>query len=206
MSIEILRYAELEPMPWLNGGGVTHEIVRRSSAKDPDDFDWRVSIADVVQDGPFSTLPGIDRILVLCDGGRMILNVDGLSQELTRARPFIFAGESNVTCEVPSGPTQDLNVMTRRGSCVAKLDIVEILGSTTQQITMLGPHLLVVLHGEVRASGATSSQERRLQHFDSVSIENETDFVLGGAGLIASISIEPTAPGHRLEPVDSQGS
>ncbi len=40
-------------MPWKNGGGVTTEIcVSPPSGA----FDWRVSIATVNADGPFSTL------------------------------------------------------------------------------------------------------------------------------------------------------
>ena len=124
----------------------------------------------------------------------MILEVDRSAQELTRARPFIFTGESSVTCKVPSGPTQDLNVMTRRDACIAELDIVDILRSTETRIRTRGTHLLVVLDGDVGVSDATLNKERRLQRFDSIYIENETEVVLDGAGMVASISIDRIVP------------
>ena len=96
-----------------------------------------------------------------------------------------------MTCEVPDGPTQDLNVMTRRGRCSVKLEIFELLGSTTQPIKPSGPHLLIVINGDVGVSDATSSEQRRLQRFDSIYIENEAQVVVDGAGMVASISIDP---------------
>ena len=36
-------------------------------------FDWRVSVADVAADGPFSRFPGVDRVLVLIAGAGMRL-------------------------------------------------------------------------------------------------------------------------------------
>ena len=52
-------------MPWKNGGGVTSELARSPQA---DEFDWRLSVAEVATDGPFSQFPGIDRLLVLLSG------------------------------------------------------------------------------------------------------------------------------------------
>ena len=40
-------------------------------------FDWRVSLADVTADGPFSAFPGIDRTLTVVEGAGMDLVVDG---------------------------------------------------------------------------------------------------------------------------------
>ena len=53
-------------MPSLNGRGTTTELAREDA---PDGtMLWRLSAADVIEDGPFSTLPGIDRILLLTEG------------------------------------------------------------------------------------------------------------------------------------------
>ena len=41
-------------MPWKNGGGQTTELVRNS----PDgDYSWRLSLADIDLNGPFSSFP-----------------------------------------------------------------------------------------------------------------------------------------------------
>ena len=47
--MEIIRFAELKPEPWRNGGGVTRELASHPKAASAQDgaWDWRVSIADV---------------------------------------------------------------------------------------------------------------------------------------------------------------
>src|SRR5665647_2813187 len=67
----IVRFAELPVIPWRNGGGVTREVVA-SGGSDPQDFDWRISIADVSQSGPFSAFPGVDRVITLVEGARPV--------------------------------------------------------------------------------------------------------------------------------------
>jgi environmental stress-induced protein Ves len=54
-------------MPWKNGGGQTTEIAVSAGASLAD-FDWRVSIAEINADGPFSAFAGVDRTLVLLSG------------------------------------------------------------------------------------------------------------------------------------------
>ncbi|MBK5332899.1 MAG: HutD family protein, partial [Ilumatobacteraceae bacterium] len=44
-------------MPWANGLGSTSVVARRP---DDDGWVWRISLADVVSDGPFSRLPDVD--------------------------------------------------------------------------------------------------------------------------------------------------
>jgi environmental stress-induced protein Ves len=47
-------------MPWKNGGGETTEIAVFPDGAGLSDFDWRVSMARVDGDGPFSSFPGIE--------------------------------------------------------------------------------------------------------------------------------------------------
>jgi hypothetical protein len=47
---------------WSNGLGWTREIARSPAVGD---FDWRVSIAEVDRDAPFSVFPGVEREIVL---------------------------------------------------------------------------------------------------------------------------------------------
>ena len=55
------------------GGGSTTEIAVAPPGAGFDDFDWRVSLATITQDGPFSAFPGIDRTLALVDGDGCLL-------------------------------------------------------------------------------------------------------------------------------------
>lgn len=112
MGGRLLRAADRVAMPWKNGGGETATVALFPEGAGLSDFDWRVSIARVDGDGPFSAFPGIDRTLTLLSGGSMALNGLVLTPD---SAPFAFDGEMPVTAVVTGGPIHDLNVMTRRG-------------------------------------------------------------------------------------------
>ncbi|WP_377294483.1 HutD family protein [Rhizobium sp. SG2393] len=115
--MRILRRADYRRMPWKNGGGLTEEIAVHPPGADMDGFDWRLSIAHVDTDGPFSRFPGIDRSIAVLSGGGMGLSVEGGDEValLEAAAPFAFDGGSAVVSRLFAGPTVDLNIMTRRG-------------------------------------------------------------------------------------------
>lgn len=75
--MKILRASEYKTMPWKNGGGVTVEIAIHPPSASMDAFDWRISMATVAQDGPFSSFPGIDRTLAIIEGNGMALAIAG---------------------------------------------------------------------------------------------------------------------------------
>jgi len=54
MSLNRFDVHDLPAMTWKNGGGVTREIICQPLGAGMDDFDWRVSIAHIASDGPFS--------------------------------------------------------------------------------------------------------------------------------------------------------
>jgi len=104
---------------WRNGAGWTREI-----AVEPEgDWAWRLSIAEIEQDGPFSRFPGIDREIVLLSGNGVRLRFDeggvhALEPPHGRLR---FAGEAGVHGELIDGVTQDFNLMWRRDLVDAQL-------------------------------------------------------------------------------------
>lgn len=55
--MKIIRASEYKTMPWKNGGGVTVEIAIHPPGASVNAFDWRISMATVAQDGPFSSFP-----------------------------------------------------------------------------------------------------------------------------------------------------
>lgn len=100
-------------MPWRNGGGRTAEIFVEGDAAAPD---WRLSLAIIEQDGPFSAWPGVDRTLVWLDGGRLELDVNGEGRCLDRlGQRTEFAGGDSVDAVVVQRTTV-LNLMVRRAS------------------------------------------------------------------------------------------
>ena len=106
---------------WKNGAGWTREILRWPM--ESEDWDWRLSIAEVDKEGPFSAFPGVDRELVLLAGeGMRLLFEDGEVAELQPPHDRVrFAGERTVRSELVAGPTQDFNLMWKRDRVEAQL-------------------------------------------------------------------------------------
>jgi len=119
----VLSPTDYRRMPWKNGGGHTTEIAVHPAGSGFASFAWRVSVADVLQDGLFSPFAGVDRTLVLLAGAGMRLTGDGEPQELrTPFEPVGFSGDRSLTCNLLAGPVRDFNLMVRRGA--ARGDIV----------------------------------------------------------------------------------
>nr|WP_295825454.1 HutD family protein [uncultured Azospirillum sp.] len=123
-SVTRLTPADHRRVPWKNGGGVTTELAVEPAADGR--FVWRVSIADVVEPGPFSAFPGYDRLIAVVEGDGMRLSVDGATPvERRRLDPaFAFPGEAPVWCEPTAGPIRDVNLMLDRASAAGTLTLL----------------------------------------------------------------------------------
>lgn len=121
MNVTLIPANEYRRERWKNGLGWTREVLRWPPQSD--DWDWRVSIAEVDKAGPFSSFPGVERELVLLSGEGMRLHFDdGESVELAPPHGrHHFAGERSLQAELVNGPTQDFNLMWRRGRVAATL-------------------------------------------------------------------------------------
>jgi environmental stress-induced protein Ves len=127
MKLQRFCVDDLPAMPWKNGGGVTREIVSLPPGAGINDFDWRVSIAHIASDGPFSAFPGVDRIITLLSGGGVHLQSEGgeVNHRLDMPlAPLAFAGESPIHARLLAGDCHDFNVMTRRAVCSASLQVL----------------------------------------------------------------------------------
>ncbi|MBD8881438.1 HutD family protein [Rhodanobacter sp. 7MK24] len=115
--MSITRLADSPAKPWKNGMGRTRELVIHPATATMDDFQWRVSIAEVENAAPFSPFPGIDRVIALLDGEGFTMKMgDGRHHSLTTpCVPFAFAGETGVDIALAGGPSRDFNLMLRRG-------------------------------------------------------------------------------------------
>ena len=67
---------QIAPQPWKNGAGLTREIAVARNAATECGFDWRLSVAEVARDAPFSAFPGVDRCIVLLRGAGLQLGAD----------------------------------------------------------------------------------------------------------------------------------
>ena len=176
-------------VPWKNGGGVTREIAAWPEGSGMDDFAWRVSLAEVGADGPFSAFPDVDRTLTVVEGAGMDLTVGGARQLVnTRYVPRDFRGDVPTDCRLLDGPVVNLNVMWRRGADTTAPTVAVVRGS----LRLCTDALVVALDGTAEVAGLT------LGPYDAVLLGDE-DTVLRARGRTAVIGLS----GQAVPPVRS---
>jgi environmental stress-induced protein Ves len=141
---------------WKNGAGWTREILRWPEAGA---WDWRLSIAEIEEDAPFSAFPGVERELVLLSGNGLRLRFgDGRVVALQPPHERLrFAGEEDVRGELVDGPTQDFNLMWRRDAVEAELWHRPLVGP---MVIFAEPRTIWFLH--LLAGQARFADESRL--------------------------------------------
>ena len=188
VSFSVLRLDAYPIVPWRNGAGVTREIACSPVGASAEEFDWRVSIADVRPSSTFSTFAGVDRVILPLDPPPMVLTVDGTPHELTRHEPFAFDGEAVTSCQVDGGPSRDLNVMTRRGRIGAA---VVVLDDALVDVDSAGDRatLVVVLSGARSALSPESASPLELGGLDALVLRGGAVAQLSGSGRLAVIRL-----------------
>ncbi|QNQ10212.1 HutD/Ves family protein [Sphingomonas alpina] len=189
MTHQVLRAADRTPRPWKNGGGVTRDICAFPTGSAMDDFDWRLSMADVREAGPFSSFPGIDRVLMVLLG-RLELDFGAGDPPLaltpeTAAHPF--PGDIAVNGTPIRGPVTDLNLMVRRGLMTGAIRHLPA-GVIDIPATRLETRLIVATNDIEMRCGAGSYQ---LTRFDALLVSatdgREERFELSGPALLIEI-------------------
>jgi len=214
--MEIIRFADIHPEPWRNGGGVTRELASHPKVASAQDgaWDWRVSIADVSKAGDFSNFPGMERVITIIDGELLLLTVDGEEHPLEKYRPFRFSGEAASSATLPTGDIRDLNVIARASAFKGYTSIVEI--SKKRAHPVFEGQLAVLLEGKATvapgtdpeggasvedesdgASPATSAAEPvELNRYDAVVGSDTRSPEISGRGFVAVISIDKVDPAN----------
>jgi environmental stress-induced protein Ves len=145
-------------MPWRNGGGTTIEIAiaPEGASVAAERFLYRVSIADVASDGPFSRFPGYDRHIMLLAGDGMTLDGGEHGRiDLTSAFvPRTFSGDWDVAGELTGGAVRDFNLIVDRASASATLeargiDAAELVACAAGDVCIVH-----VIEGELTAASA----------------------------------------------------
>jgi environmental stress-induced protein Ves len=180
-------------MPWKNGGGTTTEIYRE------DDTDgemlWRVSIAGVSANGPFSTFPGYDRHIMNIEGEGMTLDGCAAGPLLVPPGfvPVSFSGDWSVSARLVSGAIRDFNLIARRASLCSGLESV-LLDSRKCFATTASRRLVYVFSGQLTANRSLveTGHSCLLEHSEELILEPE-----GGPARIAicTLNREPAQYG-----------
>lgn len=125
-GVRVLRYADYPVVPWRNGRGVTREVAASAVAmastnRDPGGDDlppvppptpaWRISMATVDSEVPFSDFGGRTRLLGVVEGDGLELTVDGRMSSLRPGGTFgPFAGGAPASARPLGGESLDLGV------------------------------------------------------------------------------------------------
>ena len=163
--MRILRAADHRRMPWKNGGGVTTEIAVFPEGAGLDEFEWRLSMANVASDGPFSLFADVDRTLAVLEGEGIVLSVEGRA-DVTLARtspPFAFAADRQCAARLITGPILDLNIMTRRDRFAHRLELV----GEGRSMTRSGAALTIAFCAVGSASISTRDERATLGTHDA---------------------------------------
>ena len=140
--------------PWKNGGGVTHEIAK---SEEDGAWLWRLSIAEVATDGPFSAFPGLSRILTVIEGEGLQLHLPDQNLSALPDKPVAFSGDVPVTSTLINGPIRDFNVIYDATKISATVEVEQgptrhMIGSVQSGILSLAG--LVKVDGQALPVGA----------------------------------------------------
>lgn len=110
-QVTMLLAADRVEEPWRNGGGSTREIAALPGPHGPV---WRLSMARVEADGPFSVFSGVTRTIMVMAGDEMSLNIAGVEVRID-SEPFTFDGGAVSYGALRGSAVTDFNVMIERG-------------------------------------------------------------------------------------------
>lgn len=196
-DVRRLTPADHRAMPWRNGGGTTTEIAisPEGTGLAGARFFYRVSIADVAVDGPFSRFGGYDRHIMLLAGAGMTLDcgAHGRIDLSERFVPRAFPGDWDVRGILVAGVVRDYNVIVDRSRASSTLDVHRL---AAPQALACEPGTICIVHvidGELAEAAAG----------DTLITEAPFDLVPRGAAHVAIARIvlrQPSVPGHGKPP------
>ncbi|MBX3699457.1 MAG: HutD family protein [Dokdonella sp.] len=192
--MRVIPASEQRRLRWKNDGGWTTEIARDPLAGDA--FRWRISIADIERDGPFSPFPGIDRHLLLLSGNGIELDIDGAPPRrlVQRFGCVRFAGEATVDCRLLGGPTRDFNLMVQRATLRAEVVARPLIGSMLIFAREGVEWLIHVLAGHLQAQGegrALDAATGDTLHIDRRGASGTSRIALDGGGELVLVQLLP---------------
>ena len=117
--LSVIRPEQFKTTLWKNCKGQTTELAINPGGQ-LDDFEWRISIADMSENGRFSKFNGYRRHLLLLSGVGLALSHDtGADVLLKPMEVTSFDGANQTTGELINGPVKNFNVMTKHTVCSA---------------------------------------------------------------------------------------
>lgn len=116
--IDVYPVDSIVPEAWRNGGGTTRTIATG-------DGPWRVSLASIERDGPYSRFPGIERTSLIVSGAGVTLTSDEAVVQLHPFAAETYDGDVAWNATLVGGPCVALNVMIATGRYSAYVGVVD---------------------------------------------------------------------------------
>lgn len=110
----------LRQQPWANGRGSTLQL---ACDRDDADWRWRLSVAQIEQDGAFSAYAGVRRLFAALDTPLTLIFPGDLERTLRRLEVHAFDGADAPRARLHDGPTRAFNLMLRddaQGELIAR--------------------------------------------------------------------------------------
>ena len=164
---------------WPNGAGSTTQVAISPTTATTADFDWRVSIATIDSESPFSRFDGVDRWLMPLSLDGMTLRVEGETTRLAGREAFAFSGESTISTIRVRESSLDLNLMVRRHFARGSLLALVVHGDTEVAASDDEAVVIVVLEGMPSVDGA------KLELLDAAELPPGTSIVVSGEAVLA---------------------
>ena len=165
-------------MPWANGGGTSYEIA--SDRNELGEWTWRLAMAPVNEDGPFSRIECVNRSLAVVDGAGMLLSVDRKKLQCLPMQVVRFRGDAITEAMLTDGPIMDINLMVRRREADGEIEIVSDAG------VLEGASIVVAVGGSAQVKCGDSTID--LEPHDSIlDCDAETVSLVSGTVCVVSV-------------------
>lgn len=184
--IKIIPPNHFKTIAWKNGKGQTTELAISQNGT-INNFDWRLSIASVVENGPFSDFSGYERNLILLEGQGIKLihddQVDILDKPLSVSS---FNGSSKTVGNLIDGPITDFNLMTKQGKYQVEVETF----FEQSDIQTIGNNLSFVYSHQANTIINSNSKKLEIASKHLAIISGGSDIKISGKGLIVINLIE----------------
>ena len=181
--IKIIPATDFKTLPWKNGKGETIELAINEGAT-LDNFDWRLSIASVTENGIFSDFGGYQRNLILIKGAGIELHHDDkYSDKLDHLLDFAtFDGGNKTNGQLPNGPIKDFNIITKATRYQPIVDTY--VDETSITVNHSGLCFIYSLSADVTVKDRLNDSSIQLPKGDLLFVDQQADFSINGQEMI----------------------
>ena len=165
-------------MPWANGRGTSYEIA--SDRNEAGEWTWRLAMAPVNEDGPFSRIECVNRFLAVVEGAGMLLSVDRKKLQCLPMQVVRFRGDARTEATLTEGPIMDINLMVRRKEADGEMAIVSTAG------LLNSASIVVAVGGSAQAKCGESIIELEL-HDSILECDAETVSLVRGTVCVVAV-------------------